>query len=131
MGVNQQTSSYSRINATLVSVAGEGHGKSTTSNDCLIVVVCSCSLIFGFVSFVVVFLVRAVLVDLHNLNDREPDVTVQPCSRIPGLLEGVGGWGEEQAAIIMCGCDGGWYSGDASLSCRSVFAWIRAVNQGF
>jgi len=36
--------------------------------------------------------------------------------------EGVGQWGG-QAAIMMCGCDGGWYGGDASL--KSVFAWIR------
>ncbi len=43
--------------------------------------------------------------------------------------KGVGQWGG-QAAIMMCGCDGGWYGGgDASL--KGVFGWIRAVNHGF
>ena len=31
-----------------------------------------------------------------------------------------------QAAIMMCGCDGGWNGGDASL--KSVFEWIWAIN---
>jgi hypothetical protein len=42
--------------------------------------------------------------------------------------EGVGQW-RGQAAIMMCGCDGGWYGGDASL--KSAFVWIRAVDHGF
>ena len=38
--------------------------------------------------------------------------------------EGVGQW-EGQAATMICGCDGGWHGGDASL--KSVFVRIRAV----
>jgi hypothetical protein len=34
-----------------------------------------------------------------------------------------------QAAIMMCGCDGGWNGGDGFL--KSVFEWIRAMNHGF
>ncbi len=44
------------------------------------------------------------------------------------VSKGVGQWGG-QAAIMMCGCDGGWYSGDVSLT--SVFVWIQAVNHGY
>jgi hypothetical protein len=54
LGVNQQTSSYNRINATLATVIGVGHGETNTSNTCLLIVVCSN--IVGFVSFVVFFL---------------------------------------------------------------------------
>ncbi len=82
LGVNQQTSSYHRINATLAIVVGGGQQESTTSNAFLLVVVCG--FIVGFVSFVVIFLVRAVLADF--IDDREPDATVRPCTRNLGLL---------------------------------------------
>ena len=34
-----------------------------------------------------------------------------------------------QAAIMMCGCDGGWIGGDGSL--KSIFECIWAANHGF
>ncbi len=46
------------------------------------------------------------------------------------ISKGVGQWGE-QAAIMMCGCDGGWNGDDGSLKSKSVFERIRAVNHGF
>jgi hypothetical protein len=35
--------------------------------------------------------------------------------RVLIVREGVGQWGG-QATIMMCGCDGGWYGGDKSVS---------------
>jgi hypothetical protein len=42
--------------------------------------------------------------------------------------KGVGKW-RGQVAIMVCGCDGGWDSGDVSL--KSVFAQIRAMNHSY
>jgi hypothetical protein len=53
-------------------------------------------------------------------------------------MEGGGGGGvlgegvrqlRGQAAIMMCGCDGGCYSGYASL--KSIYAWIRVMSHRF
>ena len=55
----------------LAIVVRGGHRETTTSNARLLVVVCG--FIVGFISFIAIFLLRAVLVDL--INDREPDAT--------------------------------------------------------
>ena len=57
-------------------------GEATTSNAHLLVTICS--FIVGFVSLVVVIPLHAVVVNF--VNDREPDATVRPCTRILGLL---------------------------------------------
>ncbi len=55
---------------------------TTTSNAHLLVAICN--FIVGFVSFVVIIHLHAVVVDF--VDDREPDATVWPCTRILGLL---------------------------------------------
>ena len=71
-------------NAALAIVTGgvQGEATTTTSNAHLLVAVCS--FIVGFVSFVVVIPLHAVVVNF--VDDREPDATVQPCTRVLGLL---------------------------------------------
>ena len=55
----------------LAIVVRGGHRETTTSNARLLVVICG--FIVGFISFIAIFLLRAVLVDF--INDREPDAT--------------------------------------------------------
>ena len=43
--------------------------------------------------------------------------------------EGVGQWGG-QGAIMVCGCDGGWY-GAGGESPKGVSEMIRVVNHGY
>jgi hypothetical protein len=69
-------------NAALAIVTGGVQGEATTSNAHLLVTVCS--FIVGFVSFVVIIPFHAVVVNF--INDREPDATVRPCTRVLGLL---------------------------------------------
>ena len=85
LGVNHQTFSHCRINATFAIVIRGGHRETTTSNACLLFV--NCGFIVGFISFVVVFLLRAVLVDF--IDDSMLDATVRPCTCIltPPLLQ--------------------------------------------
>jgi hypothetical protein len=44
------------------------------------------------------------------------------------IRKSVGQW-RGQAAIMMCGCDGGWNGGDGSL--KSVFEQMQAMNHKF
>ncbi len=69
-------------NAALPIVTGGVQGEATTSNAHLLVAVCS--FIVSFVSFVVVIPLHAVVVNF--IDDREPDATVRPCTRVLGLL---------------------------------------------
>jgi hypothetical protein len=66
-------------NAALTIVTGGVQGEATTSNAHLIVA--ACSFIVGFVSFVVVIPLHAVIVKF--VNDSKPDATVQPCTCPP------------------------------------------------
>ena len=82
--VNQRTSSYVTINPTLALaiVVGGGHKETTTSNAHILFV--NCSLIDGFVYFIVVLLIHAVLVDF--IAEREPNANLLPCTCVLGLL---------------------------------------------
>jgi hypothetical protein len=80
-GVDQQTSSYCRINAAAI-VVGGGHGEAITSNASVLVAVSS--FIVSFISFAVIVLLRAVVVNF--VDGREPDATVRPYTRVLGLL---------------------------------------------
>jgi hypothetical protein len=71
-------------NAALANVTRGVQGEATTSNAHLLVAVCS--FIAGFVSFIVLFPLHAVVVNF--VDDREPDATVRPCTCEFGLLLG-------------------------------------------
>jgi len=68
--------------AALAIVTGGVQREATTSNAHLLVDVCR--FIAGFVSFVVVIPLHAVVVNFFD--DREPDATARPCTRVLGLL---------------------------------------------
>jgi hypothetical protein len=69
-------------NAALANVTGGRQGEATTSNAHLLVA--DYSLIVRFVSFLELFPLHAVVVNF--VDNREPGVTVQPCTCILGLL---------------------------------------------
>ena len=76
--------------SALAFLTGGVQGEATSSLALLLVAVCS--FIVSFVSFIDVIPLHAVIVNfgvnfgVNFVNDREPDVTVWPCTRVLGLL---------------------------------------------